>query len=167
MKERQKSINQEGVPPTYETLQSQLEIVQNERDALKKELREGRENMREEILTELFNELNSEYNRHPLDELYKNVSKLNEIPRSDLIRVPPYVAMVSNEKSLLKAFERIGLKPFGNVGEKFELTPEKCENFELEGLPIAEGETKTVEIVSPGWEYKGKRIFLPKVMVVD
>lgn len=167
MKERQESINQEGILPTYETLQIQLQVAQSERDVLKKELHESRESVREEIMMELLNELNSENNRYPLDNLYKNVSELNKIPRSDLIRVPPYAAMVSNEKNLLKAFERLGLKPFGVVGEKFELTPDRFEDFYLEGKPITEGETKIVEIISPGWEYKGKRISLPKVIVVD
>ncbi len=67
----------------------------------------------------------------------------------------------------LRAFERLGLKSFGNIGETFELTPDKFDSFELQGLPIPQGETKTVEIVSPCWRYKDKLISLPKVRVVD
>jgi len=67
----------------------------------------------------------------------------------------------------LRAFERLGLKAFGNIGETFELTPDKLDDFELIGAPIAQGETKTVEIVSPGWKYNDKIISLPKVSVVD
>lgn len=168
MSEHEKSPDPQSVTPPYETLRLQLEIAQNERASLRRELAGNRERIREEVIIEFLNAINSADARYTLDELYKSVSRLRQMSRDELRKLPaPFQGMAANERNLLLAFERFGLKPFGNIGETFEFTPDKFDDFDLEWPPITQGETKTVEIVSPGWKYNDNLIFLPKVRAVE
>ncbi len=76
--------------------------------------------------------------------------------------VPPCVRM------FMRALRSLGAEPIRTPGETLEITLEESEDYDYSGSDFADdvaasGERKRVQVLTPGWRYKGAVFSAPRV----
>ncbi len=137
---------------------------------LLKNLQENFETQLEESKTEeqekLLSLLNSEKYGYILDLLFSTKKGFSQM-RQKKIPVPMELKNVQTlTRRLSEFFEDFGIEPIRELNEELIITSNDTEKYQYEGSPFKNsGETKLVEIVSPGWQIADRDIILsnPKV----
>lgn len=151
------------------TLEMQLRIAQAERASLAQALREQEETSMVEALIDWIRQMNSVESRYALDEVFKNVALVEELRRMKGIAQWPrgIPGLIAATRNFFKVFAKFGVTQYGDVGTTISLTDDVLDEYELDGSSFEPGEERKVEIVGPGWQYRGETILLPRVRRID
>ncbi len=137
-------------------LRASAEIARQELEVVKEELEQVREEAGQEAALAFFQEMNSGKHSNLLDQFLKAEELVKGLKKNG-IEIPQEIELIP---IIIRMFNRFlktqGIRPQAVVGEKKEITLNESDEYEYIGSEWKDPEeTKTVEVISAGWLYKG------------
>ncbi len=147
-------------------LKTALDISKQEIESLKEEIEEIRDAKITEAIVSFLKELNSTQNNYLLDQFSISASTIKKLKKSNYIFPDQLESIPVNIRLFIKFLENLGVKPIAKINDRLTIDLESSENYEYMGTPFEDNDSKTVEIIRPGWKYAGEIISKPEVREV-
>ncbi|MDR0569030.1 MAG: hypothetical protein LBG87_07495 [Spirochaetaceae bacterium] len=142
-------------------LNDMLEEMQNE-------FEHKLEESKNQEITGFFSALNSEKYGYILDGLFSAKAGLDELRKRNYELPLEINGLTIMVRKLIQFVKDSGINPVIRSGEVIIVKSQDIENYNYLGSPfISEEEEKLVEVISPGWIYKEKRIQLSRPTIKE
>ena len=150
-----------------ENLQERLKDTENMLRDLHDEFEERLSNEKQDELTKLLSNLNSERYSYIIDEIFLVRAGFSQLKKEGF-RLPNQIAGLENIVNKLLAFVKDNnIEPITRPNKIIEINADDVENYSYIGTPFLENETKKVKVVSSGWKIKDTDIYISKVRVIE
>ena len=157
----------EQLEQDLEDFRTALEFTRTQIELLEAGMEEMREEASNEAVVVFFQEMNSERAGRLLDQFAISDKGLKKLRRSGYDFPPEAESIPASVRMFVRFLGERDVKPMAELGERLAITLEDSDEYDYQGSDFADGEDeKLVEIVRPGWEYKGTVISKPSVREV-
>ncbi len=161
--DREGDINSE-----YSRQRDVLIVLSEQLDNIRNNFLAYQENAIRETKKNFFISINSDQYNNPLDTLAISDNLIKRLYSEGWSPEKPEVeSVILAIKSLLTAFNSLGITPIYKIGEKIAISFSDISKFDYLGSELSGDEKKIVEVMTPGWKYNEEIISRPRVKEIQ